>query len=1163
MGTMIQRCGLSEADFRGEAFAACGCELKGNNDLLTVTRPDVIGGLHEAYLAAGADIVETNTFNANRLSMADYGLQGEVYRLNFEGAKLARACADRFTAKTPDKPRFVAGSMGPTNRTASMSADVNRPGAREVAFDELVEAYSEQVKGLADGGVDLFLVETIFDTLNAKAALYAIQTLCRERGIHIPVMISATVADAGGRLLSGQTVEAFFASVRHAEPLSVGLNCAFGAAEMRPYLARLAAAADCFVSAHPNAGLPNGFGGYDETPQSMAAAVEIFLKEGLVNIVGGCCGTTPDHIRLIAELAAKYPPRKKSEYQHFTTLSGLEPLHIPAASDFVRIGERTNVAGSAKFARLIRERSFEEALSIARRQVEDGAQVIDVCMDDGLIDGAAAMTEFLNLIASEPEIARVPVMIDSSNWAVLLAGLKCTQGKSVVNSISLKEGEAIFLERARTIREMGAAAVVMLFDERGQADTFERKIEVADRAYKLLTANDFPPEDILFDPNVLSVATGIEEHNAYGVAFIEATRWIRAHCPHAKVSAGVSNLSFAFRGNNRVREAMHAVFLRHAVTAGLDMAIVNPSALPVYDEIPADLLALAEDVVLDRRPDAAERMLAYIAEHQDVKTSKPETVKTAAWRSESVAGRLEYAILHGVAEFADEDTAEAYRELGSPLAVIDGPLMKGMNRVGELFGEGQLFLPQVVKSARVMKKCVAWLTPYIEQERAEGRGHAGKVLMATVKGDVHDIGKNIVSVVLACNGYQIVDLGVMVPAETIVEAAVREKADAIGLSGLITPSLEEMMRVVSELERRGLRIPVMIGGATTSPTHTAVRIAPLYTGLVIHSRDASDGARILNRLLSDSEVFTPEVRAEQRRLCEKFEADEAQKQLIPLAEARANRFRADFSNIVTPNRLGAITYRDYPLDEVAKAIDWSYFFAAWEIRGRFPEIFDDPVKGEEAKKLYADAQALLQDIIAGKRLAANAVAGVFPARSEGDDLVIESDTCEIRLPQLRNQEAGRDANRSLVDFIAPQGDYLGALMVTIAGVDALAADFRARGDEYGAILVKLLGDRLAEAFAVTMHEKIRSEWWPFPTSGFRAAIGYPAIPDHSLKRELFDLLNAEDQIDVHLTESWMMTPSASVSALLFVHPDAGIFGVGPIAPDQQADYAQRRTSKIQ
>ncbi len=934
MGTMIQRCGLSEADFRGTAFSGCACELKGNNDLLTVTRPEVIGGIHEAYLAAGADIIETNTFNANRLSLADYGLAGEVYRLNFEGAKLARACADRFAAKTPDKPRFVAGSMGPTSRTASMSADVNRPGAREVSFDELVEAYAEQVKGLADGGVDLFLVETIFDTLNAKAALYAIRSLCRERGIHIPVMVSATVADAGGRLLSGQTVEAFFASVRHAEPLSVGLNCAFGAAEMRPFLARLATAADCFVSAHPNAGLPNGFGGYDETPQSMAAAVERFLQEGLVNIVGGCCGTTPDHIRLIAELAAKYNPRKKPENQHITTLSGLEPLRIPAASDFVRIGERTNVAGSAKFARLIRERSFEEALSIARRQVEDGAQVIDVCMDDGLIDGAAAMTEFLHLIASEPEIARVPVMIDSSNWAVLLAGLKCTQGKSVVNSISLKEGESPFLERARTIREMGAAAVVMLFDERGQADTFERKIEVADRAYKLLTASGFPPEDILFDPNVLSVATGIEEHNAYGVAFIEATRWIRAHCPHAKVSAGVSNLSFAFRGNNRVREAMHAVFLRHAVDAGLDLAIVNPSALPAYDEIAPGLLSLAEDVVLDRRPDAAERMIAYIAEHQEDKPSKPETVKTAAWRAGSAAERLEYAILHGVTEFADEDTAEAYRDLGSPLAVIDGPLMAGMNRVGELFGEGQLFLPQVVKSARVMKKCVAWLTPYIEQERAEGRGHAGKVLMATVKGDVHDIGKNIVSVVLACNGYRIVDLGVMVPAETIVEAAVRERVDAIGLSGLITPSLEEMMHVVSELERRRLRIPVMIGGATTSPTHTAVRIAPLYEGLVVHSRDASDGARILNRLFSDSETFTSEVRAEQQRLREKFEADEAQKQLIPLAEARANRFRTDFSNIVTPNRLGAITYRNYPLDEVARAIDWSYFFAAWEIRGR-------------------------------------------------------------------------------------------------------------------------------------------------------------------------------------------------------------------------------------
>ncbi len=1158
MGTMIQSYGLTESDFRGEAFATCTCELKGNNDLLTVTRPDVIAAIHEAYLTAGADIIETNTFNANRVSMADYGLEAEIYRLNAEAARLARGVADRFTAKTPQKLRFVAGSIGPTNRTASMSADVNRPGARAVTFDELAEAYAEQVRGLIDGGVDIFLVETIFDTLNAKAALYAIETLCAERGVQIPIMVSATVTDAAGRLLSGQTVEAFYASVSHANLLSVGLNCAFGAAEMRPYVARLGQVAECCVSAHPNAGLPNGFGGYDETPQTMARAIETFLQEGLVNIIGGCCGTTPVHIGLIANLAAKYKPMQLPEQKHITTLSGLEPLRITAQSNFINVGERTNVAGSAKFARLIRERSFEEALAIARKQVEEGALVIDVCMDDGLIDGAAAMTEFLNLMASEPEIARVPVMIDSSKWEVLLAGLRCTQGKSIVNSISLKEGEAIFLDRARTIRRLGAAAVVMLFDERGQADTYERKIEVAGRAYKLLIDSGFPPEDILFDPNVLSVATGIEEHNAYGVAFIEATRWIKANCPHAKVSAGVSNLSFAFRGNNRVREAMHAVFLYHAIAAGLDMGIVNPSSLPIYDEIPADLLALAEDVVLNRRPDAAERMIAYASENQQDKSVKPAEDSTPVWRSEPVAERLAYALLKGITDFTDEDTAEAYRELGSPLAVIDGPLMTGMNRVGELFGQGKMFLPQVVKSARVMKKCVAWLTPYIEKERAEGRSQAaGKVLMATVKGDVHDIGKNIVAVVLACNGYEIIDLGVMVPAETIVDTAVRERVDAIGLSGLITPSLEEMMRVVSELERRGLRIPVQIGGATTSPTHTAVRIAPLYAGLVVHSRDASDGARILNRLSAQPEEFTIEVRAEQQRLRERFETDEAQKHLIPLAEARENRFQADFSNIVIPKKLGRTIYRDYPLEEIAKAIDWSYFFAAWEIRGRFPGIFDDPVKGGEAKKLYADAQFILQDIIAQKRLTAHAVAGIFLAHSEGDDLVIQSDTV-IRMPQLRNQEAGQETNQSLADYIAPAEDYIGAFAVTIAGVDALAEEYRARGDEYNAIMVKLLGDRLAEAFAVTVHEKIRTEWWGFTAPGFRPAVGYPAIPDHSLKRELFELLDAENQIGIRLTESYMMAPTASVSALLLAHPDAGIFGVGKIGADQSTDYARRR-----
>ena len=1178
MGSLILGYGLSEEDYRGERYAACRCELKGNNDLLTVTRPEVIGRIHEAYLMAGADIISTNTFNANRVSMADYGLESEVYNLNIEAATLARRYADQFTKENPKKPRFVAGSIGPTNRTASMSADVNHPGARVVTFDDLVEAYSEQVSGLLDGGVDVFLIETIFDTLNAKAALFAIETLCEARNMRLPVMVSGTITDASGRLLSGQTIEAFYASVKHIDLLSIGLNCSFGADEMRPYLKRLGEVAECYVSAHPNAGLPNGFGGYDQTPHDMAKAIDTYLKEGLVNIIGGCCGTTPVHIGMIANLAAKYKPRQKNKAQHITTLSGLEMLRITLDANFINVGERTNVAGSAKFARLIRERHYEEALSVARAQVEDGAQIIDICMDDGLIDGVEAMTEFLNLVASEPEIARVPIMIDSSKWEVLVAGLKCTQGKSVVNSISLKEGEAIFLERARTIREMGAAVVVMLFDETGQADAYERKIEVAGRAYKLLTAAGFPAEDIIFDPNVLSVATGIEEHNVYGVAFIEATRWIKQNCPYAKVSAGVSNLSFAFRGSNRIREAMHSVFLYHAIAAGLDMGIVNPSMLQVYDEIEPELLELAEDVVLNRRPDAAERLMAY-AEQTKGENGATKTDKLA-WRNEPVAERLAYALLKGITDYTDEDTKEAYKILGSPLAVIDGPLMGGMNRVGELFGAGKMFLPQVVKSARVMKKCVAWLTPYIEQERSEGKSKAaGRVLLATVKGDVHDIGKNIVSVVLACNGYEIVDLGVMIPADAIVDAAVRENVDAIGLSGLITPSLEEMMKVVQELEHRGLRIPVMIGGATTSPTHTAVKIAPLYSGVVIQARDASDDARILSRLFSaEQESYITEIKAEQQRLRDTFQRNEARKQYISLSEARQNRFRADFSKVTPPHQCGRAVFKDFSLKEIVKYIDWTYFFAAWEIKGHFPEVLDDPTKGEEARKLYADAQLILQDIIDHQRLKAHAVTGVFPAYSDGDDIVIQADAVHtVRMPQLRNQEAGRDANRSLADFIAPlelgQPDYIGALVVTAGdGMEELVAEYKERDDEYGAIIVKLLGDRLAEAFTIVIHEMMRKTLWGFSAdeelsiedlqkgkyTGFRPAIGYPAVPDHSLKRELFQLLDVERHVDIYLTDSYMMSPAASVSALVLAHPDAGIFGVGKIDEEQLADYARRR-----
>ena len=1183
MGTLIQSYGLSETDFRGERFDGGDIELIGLNDLLTITRPDVIGNIHEAYLVAGADIIETNTFNANRISLADYSLEEAVYELNVAGARLAREYADRMTAKNPEKPRFVAGSMGPTNRTASMSADVNHPGARAVTFDDLVETYAEQVCGLVDGGVDLFLVETVFDTLNAKAALFAIETLLNERGLDIPVMVSATITDASGRVLSGQTIEAFYTSVKHANLLSVGLNCAFGAEQMRPYLTRLGEIASCYVSAHPNAGLPNGFGGYDQTPHDMARHIDRFLQEGLVNIVGGCCGTTPVHIGMVANLTKKYSPRIPRPDDHTTALSGLEMLRITPEANFINIGERTNVAGSAKFARLIRERKYEEALSVARAQVEDGAQIIDICMDDGLIDGVNAMTEFLRLVAAEPEIARVPVMIDSSDWNVLLAGLKCSQGKSIVNSISLKEGEIPFLEKAKTISQMGAAAVVMLFDEQGQADTYERKIEVAGRAYKLLTEAGFPPEDIIFDPNVLSVATGIEAHNDYGVAFIEAVRWIKENCTHAKVSAGVSNLSFAFRGNNRVREAMHSVFLYHSIAAGLDMGIVNPAMLQVYSDIPADLLELTEDVVLNRRPDAAERLTAYAQENKSETAGAKTDTDKLAWRSEPVEERLAYSLLKGITDFIEEDTAEAYAKLQSPLSVIDGPLMSGMNRVGELFGDGKMFLPQVVKSARVMKQSVAWLAPYIEQERVEGKSKsAGKVLMATVKGDVHDIGKNIVSVVLACNGYEVVDLGVMVPAETIVNQAMEHGVDAVGLSGLITPSLEEMMKVVIEMERRKLDIPVIIGGATTSAMHTAVKIAPLYSGPVIHSRDASDNARVLSHLFSDrKEAYLESLRGEHERLRLEFAKEEEKREYVSLTEARKNRFPADFSGIVEPCQTGRIVFKDYSLNDISRYIDWTYFFSAWELKGRYPEVLKHPEKGEEARKLLADAQAILGEIVEQHLLTASAVAGVFPAYSEGDDVVISAgDGKTIRMPQLRNQEFGREYNRSLADFIAPLEsgipDYIGAFAVTAGiGMDALVEQYYRRNDEYGALIAKLLGDRLAEAFAESIHGFIRRTVWGYASEekllpeeilkgkykGFRLAVGYPAIPDHSLKKELFELLHVEENIDLHLTESYMMTPGASVSGLIFAHPDTGIFGVGKIDREQLEDYARRRGMK--
>ncbi len=1180
MGTLIQAYNLREEDYRGETFADWPAELMGCNDVLILTRPKVLAEIHEAYLTAGADIIEANTFNANAISMAEYGLEGKVYEINVAAARLARELADKYTARNPDKPRFVAGSIGPTNRTASLSPDVNNPGYRAVTFDDLCRSYGEQVRGLIEGGTDLFLIETFFDTLNAKAALYAIDRVCAEKGIRLPVMVSGTIADSSGRLLAGQTVEAFYASIRHANPLSIGLNCAFGASQMKPYVARLGEISDCYVSAHPNAGLPNGFGGYDETPQQMGKIVEEYMKEGLVNIIGGCCGTTPVHIGILANLAKKYTPRKRNPARHETVLSGLEPLVIRPESNFINIGERTNVAGSARFARLIREKKFDEALSVARSQVENGAQIIDICMDDGLIDGVEAMTDFLHLVASEPEIARVPIMIDSSDWKVLEAGLKCVQGKSVVNSISLKEGEEPFLTRAAEIHRMGAAAVVMLFDENGQADVYQRKIEVAGRAYRLLVENGFPPEDIIFDPNVLAVATGIEEHDRYGVDFIEACRWIRENCPHAKISGGISNLSFSFRGNNTVREAMHSVFLFHAIRAGLDMGIVNPSMLQVYSDIPPDLLELAEDVVLNRRPDATERMSDYAERVKGGASAPAKDASQPQWRTEPVEKRLAYSLMKGITEYIDQDTAEALEQLGSPLEVIDGPLMGGMNRVGELFGAGKMFLPQVVKSARVMKKSVAYLTPYIEKERSEGKtASAGKVLLATVKGDVHDIGKNIVSVVMACNGYRILDLGVMVPSGEIAEQAEKNGVDALGLSGLITPSLEEMMKVVCELEKRGMKIPVMIGGATTSFMHTAVKIAPLYSGPVIHVKDASDNIRVLSEWFSDrKEAFVEKLLSDQADARMEFAGGKENKQYLSLEEARENRFRADFSGIVAPASPGITVFENHSLAEIAEFIHWDFFFSAWELKGRYPQILDDPQYGQQARKLHRDAVEMLERWIGEGTVKASGVIGLFPAGSRGDDIVVTvPGGGEVLLPQLRNQEAGKKYNLSLADFIAPTGsgirDYIGLFAVTAGlGLEEVAERYRKEGDDYNAILSKLLADRLAEAFAEWLHTRVRREIWGYAPGenvpvgeimkgryvGFRPAIGYPSVPDHTLKKEVFEILGVRDRIGVTLTESYMMTPAASVSGMMLAHPDARIFGTGKIGIDQFEEYRRRR-----
>lgn len=1192
MGTMIQRHKLKEEDYRGIRFRDFDCEVKGNNDLLSLTNPKLIENIHTEYLEAGADLIETNTFNANKISLADYHMEGLAYEINLESAKIAKKAVAEFMEQNPEKQKFVVGSMGPTNRTTSMSPDVNDPGFRAVHFDDMKEAYYEQAEGLLDGGVDALLVETIFDTLNAKAALYAIEELFENKGIILPVMVSGTITDASGRTLSGQTLEAFYNSLSHVDLLSVGLNCALGAEQLRQYIEELSKISKFHVSAHPNAGLPNQFGEYDESAEQMGNIIEGYLNDGFVNIVGGCCGTNPTHIKRIAEIAEKYSPRKLPQIEPLTRLSGLEALTVSKESNFVNVGERTNVAGSKKFLRLIKEEKFDEALSIARNQVENGAQVIDVCMDEAMLDSEASMTKFLNLVASEPDISKLPIMIDSSKWSVIEAGLKCVQGKSVVNSISLKEGEEAFMRYAKLIRRYGAATVVMLFDEKGQADTYERKIEIAEKSYKILTGKvGFAPEDIIFDPNVLAVATGIEEHNNYAVNFIKATKWIKENLPHAKISGGVSNLSFSFRGNNTVREAMHSAFLFHAIKEGMDMGIVNPGMLEVYDDIPKDLLQLVEDVVLNRRKDATERLIVF-AENVVAKDKVEE--KKDAWREKSVQDRLSYALVKGITDFIDEDAEEARKHYNQSLEIIEQPLMDGMNIVGDLFGSGKMFLPQVVKSARVMKKAVAYLLPYIEEEKrlSGNTSAAGKILMATVKGDVHDIGKNIVGVVLACNNYEIIDLGVMVPAEKIIDAAIKENVDIIGLSGLITPSLEEMVHVAEEMQRRNVNIPLMIGGATTSKIHTAVKIAPVLNVPVIHVKDASKSVGVVRNLLSTTlkQDYLKEVIEEYRVLREKNLAKQAGETHINLEQARINKVKIDWNSslISVPKVIGNASFTEYSLKEIAEYIDWTFFFHAWEINGKYPKIFDDPVKGEEAKKLYDDAQNMLTQIIDKKMLKANAVFGIYPANSNGDDIEVYQDEKRDKvvhvLHHLRNQQIKDEdeSNACLSDFIAPKetgiNDYVGAFAVTCGiGIEEHVQKFEENNDDYSAIMLKILADRLAEAFAELLHKKVRKDYWAYSPNeslennelirekyrGIRPAAGYPACPDHTEKEITFDLLEAEKNTQIELTESFMMNPGASVSGLYFAHPESKYFNVQKIGKDQVEDYARRKNLKVE
>jgi 5-methyltetrahydrofolate--homocysteine methyltransferase len=1184
MGTMIQALKLGEADYRGEQFAHHPRDLRLNNDLLNLTQPRIIEQIHRQYLAAGADIIETNTFNSNAISMAEYLLQDHIYSLNRAGAQVARRAADGFMAQHPQRRCFVAGSMGPTSRTASASQDIASPAARAVTFDQLRQAYGEQARGLIEGGADVLLVETVFDTLNAKAALFAIEEQFETLGRRLPIMVSVTIIDQSGRTLSGQTLEAFWISISHANLLSVGINCSLGARQMRPYVEELARIAPHFISCYPNAGLPNAFGGFDETPQVMCGELGEFAANGWLNIAGGCCGSTPEHISAIAGAVRGLKPHQPASQPVLSRFSGLEPLVIRPETNFVNVGERTNVTGSPRFARLILAGDYEGALSVARQQVEGGAQILDVNMDEGMLDSAAAMTTFLNHLAAEPDIARVPVMIDSSKWSVIEAGLKCVQGKSVVNSISLKEGEQAFIERARLARRYGAAVVVMAFDEQGQADTLERKVNICSRAYNLLTTQaGMPPEDIIFDPNIFTVATGMEEHNNYAVDFIEATRQIKAALPHALVSGGVSNISFSFRGNFAVREAMHAAFLYHAIAAGMDMGIVNAGQLGIYQEIPPDLLALVEDVLLNRRPDATERLLAFADSVK--RQGKAETAEDA-WRQAPVQERLKHALVKGVADYVEADTEEARLHYGSPLLVIEGPLMDGMNVVGDLFGSGKMFLPQVVKSARVMKKAVAYLLPFMEKEAraAGGRRAEACIVMATVKGDVHDIGKNIVGVVLGCNNYRIIDLGVMVPATKILAAAREHRADMIGLSGLITPSLDEMVHVASEMEREGFRIPLLIGGATTSKLHTAVKIAPVYSQPVVHVADASLAVGVVGNLKNaeKSVDYAQQIRTEQQRLREKYRP-QAQP-LISLEEARRRKPVYDWAKVEIPRPefTGVRVLRPVPLSEIVPYVDWTPFFHAWELRGVYPKILDDPGTGERARELLADGQRLLSRIVKQQELEARAVAGLFPANSVGDDIEVYADESRSHVlatfHTLRQQmeKSAAHPHFALADFVAPRSsgrlDYMGAFAVAAGfGIEKLAAEFENDHDDYNAIMAKALADRLAEALAEMLHHRVR-QWWGYGRReglsiedliheryrGIRPAPGYPACPDHTEKRTLFDLLQVEASTSIRLSENFAMIPAAAVCGWYFAHPQARYFAVGKIDRDQMLDYHRRK-----